>query len=431
MRLEISNGWISKVEPNQTEHDSDTRVDVTLPGIPNAHSHAFQRALVGHCEFNTFDSTDNFWTWRTQMYKLAHRIDAAAMHIIARQMFVEMLEAGYTSVAEFHYLHREGNNDKRTGKVRDALFAAADEIGIRFTYVPVLYERAGFADETTNMHQRQFAMSIDEFVDDFQQACEQAASRQHVGIGAHSLRAVSKNSLDRIVEKGHASGCPIHIHVAEQVDEVKQCSATYGRTPVDWLSREYALNSKWCLIHCTHTTELELQTLANAGAVVCLCPSTEGNLGDGLFSLRQWLAMQGRIAIGSDSQVCLDPFEELRWLEYGQRLFLQSRNVSAVGDPHTGTVLYSSVLEGGALACGTSVGKIAIGKPADLITFDIDQPVFAGHDASTFLDALVFSAFESSIHRVMVEGEWVVLDGKHKERELAAREYMGLAHSLW
>ena len=155
VRLEISNGLISKVEPNQTEQNSDFQVDVTLPGIPNAHSHAFQRALVGHCEFNTFDSTDNFWTWRTQMYKLAHKIDAAAMHIIARQMFVEMLEAGYTSVAEFHYLHREGNNDKRTGKVRDALFAAADEIGIRFTYVPVLYERAGFADETTNMHQRQ------------------------------------------------------------------------------------------------------------------------------------------------------------------------------------------------------------------------------------------------------------------------------------
>lgn len=431
MRLEISNGLISKVEPNQTEQNSDFQVDVTLPGIPNAHSHAFQRALVGHCEFNTFDSTDNFWTWRTQMYKLAHKIDAAAMHIIARQMFVEMLEAGYTSVAEFHYLHREGNNDKRTGKVRDALFAAADEIGIRFTYVPVLYERAGFADETTNMHQRQFAMSIDEFVDDFQQACEQAASRQRVGIGAHSLRAVSKNSLDRIVAKGHALGCPIHIHVAEQIDEVKQCSATYGRTPVDWLSREYALNSKWCLIHCTHTTELELQTLANAGAVVCLCPSTEGNLGDGLFSLRQWLAMQGRIAIGSDSQVCLDPFEELRWLEYGQRLFLQSRNVSAVGNPHTGTVLYSSVLDGGSLACGTSVGKLATGKPADLITFDIDQPVFAGHAASTFLDALVFSGLVSSIHRVMVEGEWVVLDGKHKERELAAREYMELAHSLW
>lgn len=431
VRLEISNGWISKVEPNQTDHETDFRVDVTLPGVPNAHSHTFQRALVGHCEFNTSDNIDDFWTWRSQMYKLACKIDAAAMHIIARQMFVEMLESGYTSVAEFHYLHREGNNDKPTGKVRDALFAAANEIGIRFTYVPVLYERAGFTDETPNTRQRQFAMSIAEFIDDFQQACELAGSRQHVGIGAHSLRAVSKNSLDRIVESGNASGCPIHVHAAEQIAEVQQCFSTYGRTPVDWLSHEYALNSKWCLVHCTHTTEIELQTLANAGAVVCVCPSTEANLGDGLFNLQQWLAMHGKIAIGSDSQVCLDPFEELRWLEYGQRLYLQSRNVSAVGNPHTGTVLFSRILEGGGLASGNSVGKIETGKPADLITFDIDQPVFAGHDASTFLDALVFSAIKPSIHQVMVGGEWVVRDGKHKERELAAHEYIDLVQSLW
>ena len=431
-RLEISQGLVHSIKADQSDVGANVSVDVILPGVPNAHSHAFQRALAGHCEFRDPAQKDNFWTWRQQMYALASRVDASTLRVIARQLYIEMLEFGYTTVAEFHYLHRAADISSYPGNLRDVIFAAANDAGIRFTYIPILYERAGFCDEQLSREQQQFVLPISEFVDDYHQACELATERQQVGVGAHSLRAVSKSSLDQIVELSTRNSCPMHIHIAEQIREVEQCVEAYGLEPVPWLLQEYSqIGHNWCLVHATHAQSNDLNALAKTGAIVCICPSTEANLGDGLFYLDDWLYHDGNIAIGSDSQVCLNPFEELRLLEYGQRLILESRNIARGKQLHTGVNLFSHALYGGGLACGLDANPLAEGNPADLITFELDNPTLAGHDTNSFLDALIFSGASPCVDRVMVSGDWVVVGGKHRDHEPAATEYIDVVSSLW
>ena len=356
VRLDIGAGRITAIAPDSVPKDDDKVVGIVIAGLCNAHSHAFQRALAGRTEYRGPAEKDNFWTWRQMMYQLANRIDAAALENIARQLYVEMVSSGYTNVVEFHYLHRQAGDSAVTDAMLNALLNAANDSGIRMTYVPILYERAGFTNKALSAEQEGFALSLDDFMAHYQRAGNLLESPHSLAIGAHSLRAVSSESLGRLAEVAKADNVPIHIHVAEQQREIDECLGAYHARPVYWLMDNFDVDGQWCLVHATHMDMDELELVAKSGAVVCLCPSTEANLGDGLFRLQPYLENDGCIAIGSDSHVTVNPFEELRWLEYGQRLVAQERNVAAIRMRNTGRSLFERAAVGGASAAGDNKG---------------------------------------------------------------------------
>ncbi len=421
--LGIENGAICTIETGAKADASDCVTGCIIPGLTNAHSHAFQRALAGHTEERSPAGRDNFWTWRERMYELAGQVDADLLYGIARQAYSEMLEAGYTAVAEFHYLHHEPGADKPDEAMFDALKRACSDSGIRMTYVPVLYERAGFDKPEPEGSQVLFALALDDFLAHHERVSAQAGGLVSMAIGAHSLRAVNETSLAEIARVAATNSIPMHLHIAEQQREVDQCMAAHGRRPVRWLLENYEVDNNWCLVHATHMDQDEVESLARTGAVVALCPSTEANLGDGLFRLRRYLGHDGRIAIGSDSHISINPFEELRWLEYGQRLALQSRNVAALDDAHVGRELFLRVLDGGLRAGSRAIAGISKGAPADFVALDDDDPMLVGHDHDSRLDALVFSGYRLPIDRVMVDGEWCVIDGMHVGRDESRDAY--------
>ena len=423
VRLGVRAGRLESVQPDAVAEKGDVVAGIVIPGLANAHSHAFQRALAGRTEERSPAGHDNFWTWRERMYELAARVDPGALTAIARQAYDEMLASGYTSVAEFHYLHREPGAARSGDAMFDAIREAARRSGIRLTYVPVLYERAGFDRPEPQGHQVLFALGVDEFLEHQARAAESASATLAVGIGAHSLRAVSAASLQRVAEVAGRDGIPMHLHIAEQQREIDDCLSHYGRRPVRWLLENFDVGDGWCLVHATHVDREEIESLARTGAVACLCPSTEANLGDGLFPLHRFLAAGGNIAIGSDSHVSINPFEELRWLEYGQRLASQTRNVAALDEPHVGRELFTRALSGGARACGHAAAGLAVGAPADLVALYDDDPMLVGHEEASLLDALVFSGYRLPIDRVMVNGDWRVLDGDPVGRVDARRDF--------
>jgi formimidoylglutamate deiminase len=423
VRLCIEDGRISSLETGTEAVPGDIDTGFVIPGLCNAHSHAFQRALAGHTEQRSPAGRDNFWTWRERMYTLAGRVDADALTAIARQVYCEMLTSGYTSVAEFHYLHRDPLHPDDVDTMFDAISRAAEESGIRLTYVPVHYERAGFDNPEPLAHQRSFVQPVEDFIAHYARAVANAGPTTIVGIGAHSLRAVSAESLHTIANLANDSHVPMHLHVAEQQAEVDQCLAAYGQRPVAWLLDNFELRTNWCLVHATHIDDEEVAGLAATNAVVALCPSTEANLGDGLFPLHDYLSKDGRIAIGSDSHVSMNPFEELRWLEYGQRLATHSRNVASLRDCHVGSELFLRALDGGAAASGQSNGRIEVGAAADFVVLSDDDPMLAGHNDDSRLDALVFSGYPLPVERVMVNGAWCVVDATHVQRDTARRAY--------
>ena len=429
--LVVEHGRIVEVSTNRADASPvDLDVGIVIPGLTNAHSHAFQRALAGRTEHRSGAGRDSFWTWRHQMYELVARLDAGRFGAIARQAYVEMLESGYTSVVEFHYLHRAPAGPGTADTMFEAVRRAASASGIRLTYMPVLYERAGFDRDDPAPGQRHFTMDAAAFLAHQEGAAERASARVRVGVGAHSLRAVSEPSLRQVAARAVESGAPMHLHIAEQQREVDECLAIHGQRPVRWLLDRFEVDRNWCLVHATHMDPKECADLAASGAVVCLCPTTEANLGDGLFPLADFLEAGGKIAIGSDSHVSINPFEELRWLEYGQRLRSRSRNVASLRHPHVGQELFLRALAGGAQAGGQSKVGLEEGAPADLVVLDDGDPMLAGHGAATLLDALVFSGYRLPIQRVMVEGDWQVVDGEHVDRAQAARGFAEALASL-
>jgi len=419
VRLTLDGGRIAEVTIGAKADGREDALGCVIPGLCNAHSHAFQRALAGHTEERSPAGRDNFWSWRERMYELAGRVGADELTAIARQAYCEMLRSGYTSVAEFHYLHRDPLDDGAVDTMFQAIATAARESGIRLTYVPVHYERAGFEDPEPTAQQASFAMPVDEFLQHFERVASQCDGLVSMGIGAHSLRAVSQESLRRIAAVAGDADVPMHIHIAEQKREVEQCFSSYGRRPVRWLLENFDVGPAWSLVHATHMDEDEVAALAESGAVAVLCPSTEANLGDGLFPLHDYLEHGGRIAIGSDSHISINPFEELRWLEYGQRLASQSRNVVSLRDSHVGSELFARAFEGGVLAAGRQAAGIEAGAPADLVALSDDDPMLAGHNDDSRLDALVFSGYPLPVERVMVDGRWCVEEAVHVDRENA------------
>ncbi len=405
-----------------------------VPGMPNAHSHAFQRALAGRAEARAA-ARDSFWTWRHAMYAIANEVDAADLRAIATLLFVEMLEAGYTSVAEFHYLHRGRGGGWDLGSdgtpaTWDAIRAAARDTGIGLTLLPTLYQAADFGAVPLRPDQQRFRSTTTEFLDAIGRrlAADRAteAPGMRTGIAFHSLRAVSIETIREVAAHLRAlePALPVHIHVAEQRREVRACERATGARPIDWLLRAGVVDEHWCLVHCTHATRAELVAVADAGATICVSISTEANLGDGFFDTLTFRAAQGGLAIGSDSQSTVDPTEELRWLEYQQRLRRRRRNVLATAEePHVGTGLWRTAALAGARALGQAVGEIAAGRRADWIALDPSHPALAGAAPEAALDHLLFAGGRHAIREVYVAGRRVLTEHRHPLRAAAAAGY--------
>ncbi|HET7358834.1 MAG TPA: formimidoylglutamate deiminase, partial [Rhodanobacteraceae bacterium] len=336
--------------PCNIDRDGETPGRWVLPGMPNLHSHAFQRAMAGLAE-RRGQGDDSFWSWRETMYAFAAALGPDDLQAIAAQLYVEMLKAGYTQVCEFHYLHHQpdGTPYADPAAMSLALVEAAREAGIGLTLLPVLYMRGGFDGRPLSPRQRRFGHDVDGFMALFERLRALHEPMLRVGIALHSLRAVPEAAMREVLDAVAGTGCPIHIHVAEQIGEVQDCLAVHNARPVEWLLDHAPVDARWCLVHATHLTDDELRRAAASGAVAGLCPTTEANLGDGLFPLAAWLDAGGTLGIGSDSHISVSPVEELRWLEYGQRLASRHRNVAARGaGKSVGETLWTAALAGGA-----------------------------------------------------------------------------------
>lgn len=400
-----------------------------LPGIPNLHSHAFQRAMAGLAERQT-NPADSFWTWREWMYRFAGCIDPDAQYAIAAQLYVEMLEAGYTRVCEFHYLHHapDGQPYAEPAAMSQAIIAAARDTGIRLTLLPVLYQCGGFDGRALSARQQRFGHDLDGYLSLLQHLRAQEDDGLRVGIALHSLRAVPEASLQAVLSAMDGESMPIHIHIAEQVAEVEECVALRGARPVQWLLDHAPVDDRWCLVHATHLDVAEVRGIAGSGATVAICPTTEANLGDGLFPLTDFMAAGGVLGIGSDSQVSVSPVEELRWLEYGQRLWHRQRNIAVSSTcPSTGEWLMAAALRGGEQVTGWTPADV---ETNDSFTLSMDAPVLAGATPGDVLDRFVFAGNLPLINQVQVAGRCRVSGGRHESREPVAAAYAACMQRL-
>jgi formimidoylglutamate deiminase len=409
---------------------------VVIPGIPNVHSHAFQRGMAGLAERRGAPG-ESFWSWRDRMYAFAARLAPEDVEAIATQLYVEMLEAGYTSVAEFHYLHHrpDGSGYDDPAELVERLFAAAARARIAITLLPALYRAGGFGGRTPAPEQRRFVCDLDGFARLLEGAARKTTGHadRALGVALHSLRAVPADDVPPALALADAvaPAGPVHIHVAEQEREVEECLAWSGARPVEWLLDHAPVSERWCLVHATHVTASELVRIAQTRAAVGLCPTTEANLGDGVFALRVHLEAGGSFGIGSDSHASVSPVEELRWLEYAQRLTRRERAVAAA-TPHPSTArsLLEHAWRGGAAAVGRKAGALAPGHRADFVVLDPDHPVLAGRDRDDLLDAWIFAGNASPIREVWVGGRRVVADGEHPAREDVRARYRATMERL-
>ena len=388
------------------------------PGIANLHSHAFQRAMAGLAE-RQGDPADSFWTWREAMYRIAARFDPEALHAVAAQLYAEMLESGYTRVCEFHYLHHapDGQPYADPAAMSDALVRAARETGIRLTLLPVLYMTGGFDGHALSARQRRFGFDVEGYLRLFESLLARENGMLRVGCALHSLRAVPERAMREVLD-ALPEDTPIHIHVAEQIGEVQDCLAMRGARPVEWLLANADVDRDWTLVHATHLDDGELAGIARSGAVVALCPTTEANLGDGLFPMREFLAAGGRWGIGSDSHISVSPVEELRWLEYGQRLLSRHRNIVAdAQSPSVGETLLRGVAASRAGATGFDE------RDDEQLLLDADAPQFAGANDADATDRWIFAGNRPLVREVRIGDEVLVADGRHRDRDAIAERY--------
>lgn len=411
-----ANGMISAVRTGEKQGECMT--GVAVPGMPNVHSHAHQRLMTGLAE-RAGPGTDSFWTWRETMYGFALKLSPDDLEAVAGQLYVEMLKSGFTAVGEFQYLHHQPDGSPYANSAELSLrcLHAALEAGIAPTLIPTLYTSGGFGGQPVNQGQRRFANSVDGYlrIHDILEAeiCKHPAAR--LGVSPHSLRAVTPNHLKAVLSS-IGKDAPVHIHVAEQVKEVEDCIAWSGRRPVEFLLDTFETGSRWCAIHATHMTGRETSRLARSSVVTGLCPTTEANLGDGIFPAVSYLAQGGAVAVGSDSQISVSPAEDMRMLEYSQRLRDRSRNVLAGGPGQsTGRNLFEAVLAGGAKALAQPMGALKIGCRADIVVIDDQHPAIVGRAGDAILDAWIFSAGNSCIRHVFAAGRHLVKDYRHTE----------------
>ena len=430
--ISIDGGKIAAVTASvEAPASAERNSGIALPGIGNVHSHAFQRAMAGLSE-RRGDHDDSFWTWREIMYRFLARLTPDDIEAVAAWLYVEMLEAGFTTVGEFHYLHNapDGSRYDDLAETAGRIVAAAKASGIGLTLLPCFYAHGGCGGLPPAEGQRRFLSDLDGF------ARLMEGSRRHLtalpdgklGVAPHSLRAVSSTELLALVAQ-YASG-PIHMHAAEQTGEVDQCVAWSGARPVEWLLGNAPLDQNWCLIHCTHMTAQEARGLAASNAVVGLCPITEASLGDGIFEAAQFLEGGGRFCVGSDSNIRVSLAEELRTLEYGQRLLHRKRN--RLGQPglSTGRSMFDASRLGACQALGRSPRSLSPQAAADIVILDSSHPALAGRSGDAILDAWIFASGDGVVKDVLVGGKHVVRNHRHVDRERLFGKFHATVTSL-
>lgn len=414
-------GTIAAVAAGAERAGADACHAIGLPGMPNLHSHTFQRGMAGLAE-TAGPGADSFWTWRAVMYRFLDRLAPDDVEALAAQACVEMLEGGFTSLAEFHYLHHapDGLAYADRAELAERVIAGARTAGIGLTLLPAFYAHGGFGPLPPAPAQRRFLHDLDGFAH-----LLETLRRRHpdlvLGIAPHSLRAVTMGELRELVAAWPAG--PVHLHVAEQRAEVEACLAHAGARPVEWLLGEAAVDRRWCLVHATHMTDTETTALARSDAVAGLCPLTESNLGDGIFEGVAFAESGGRLGVGSDSNVRIDAAAELATLEYSQRLRHRRRNCLARPGSSTGASLYRAALAGGAQALAQPVGALAAGTRADIVTLDARHPALAGKTGDALLDGWLFAAARSPVESVYVGGRRLVSGGRHLAAGAVARKF--------
>jgi formiminoglutamate deiminase len=422
VRVDVADGACTRVTAGAARDGAEHISGYAIPGLPNLHCHAFQRGMAGLAE-RRGPAHDSFWTWREVMYRFLGSLAPDDVEAIAAFAYMQMLEAGFTAVGEFHYLHHDvdGRPYADLGEMAARIAAAAAATGIGLTLLPTLYVYGGFGGAAPNEGQKRFLNDPDRYAALLARSREivKALPDARVGIAPHSLRAVTPEAL-RAAVVAHGDG-PIHIHAAEQTKEVADCLAALKSTPVAWLLDHAGVDARWCLIHATHMTEDETRRLAASGAVAGLCPLTEASLGDGIFNGAELFAHKGRFGVGSDSNIQIGAAAELRMLEYSQRLRRHTRNVFAQESESTGTRLYAEACRGGAQALGREVGAIAAGKRADIVVLDAAHPDVTR--VETALDAYVFSAGNAAMKSAIVGGAIVVADGRHRQHDSITQRY--------
>ncbi len=425
VRITVADGRIASIADGAAAESDDERHRIGLPGICNLHCHAFQRGMAGLAEIRG-TSADNFWTWRELMYRFAGRMMPEDIEAVAAQAYVEMLETGFTRVGEFHYIHHDvsGTPYGNPAELAERIAAAAQASGIGLTLLPVFYAHAGFGGRAPENGQRRFINDIDGYVR-LHEASRRALARHQgaiLGVAPHSLRAVTPVELATLVNL--AGSRPIHIHIAEQTREVDECIAWSGQRPVQWLFDHAAVDRNWCLVHATHASAAEIDTIAESGAVAGLCPVTEANLGDGTFQAPEFIERGGVFGIGTDSNVLIGISDELRQLEYSQRLALRARNVMGSGAAaSTGRALFDGAVRGGAQALGVSRAGLVEGAFADIVSLDAQSIALAGRTGDAILDSWIFGAGRSLVDCVWARGRKLVQHGRHHHRETVAARF--------
>ena len=413
VRVALVQGRIATIDVGVQAQPGDERIGLLLPGMASLHSHAFQRCMAGLAEMRG-SIDDSFWTWRETMYRFALAVTPDQLEAVAAQLYVEMLESGFTRVGEFHYLHHDHNGRPYDdiAEMAGRICAAAATTGIGMTLLPTFYAHSTFGGAPPILGQRRFINDLDSYGRLHEGCRRHAATLDNaiVGVAPHSLRAVTPTQLAAITAL--APGKPLHIHAAEQTQEIADCIAWSGKRPVEWLLDNAGIDERWCIIHATHMTDSETQRLAASRAVAGVCPITEANLGDGIFSGRAYLAAGGHIGIGTDSNVLIGVADEIRQLEYSQRLHERARNVLSNGTGSTGQALFEAVRKGGARALGIDTTGIDAGAAADLVAIDLSHAVFAAAPSAQLLDAWIFAS-RGAIDRVWVGGRKLVDGGRH------------------
>ncbi len=431
VRVTVDDGIVAAVVAGAQPAAGEERHRIGLPGMANVHSHAFQRAMAGLTEVRG-PISDTFWTWREAMYRFAATMTADDAEAVAAQVYVEMLEAGFTRVGEFHYLHhdRDGRAYANPAEMAERIVAAAAQSEIGLTLLPTFYAHADFGGADPLPGQQRFVCDLPGFariVEGSRAAIARLAGGK-LGVAPHSLRAVTPAELAEVVPL--ANGGPLHIHVAEQVKEVEACTAWSGARPVAWLLDNCAVDGRWCLIHATHADANEIASMVRAGVVAGLCPVTEANLGDGIFELPRFVAAGGRYGIGTDSNVLIGVADELRQLEYAQRLAQRARNVAAAREgASTGRALFDAAVYGGAQALGLAQAGIAVGAEADFVSLQADHVALAGRTDDMILDSFIFGG-APMVDCVWRRGRKVVSGGMHRDRYAIATRFRAALERL-
>jgi formimidoylglutamate deiminase len=421
VQVVVADGTIAKVTTGVAQGSRDERHQLAIPGIASLHSHAFQRGMAGLAE-SRGNVADTFWTWRETMYRFALEMTPDDTEAVATLLYVEMLEQGFTRVGEFHYLHHDhdGSPYADPAEMATRIVQAAEITGIGLTLLPSFYAHSSFGGAEPHAGQRRFICSIDQFarLTAAIRTAVRALPGANVGVAPHSLRAVTPDELAAMMLLTEAG--PVHIHAAEQIKEVEDCIAWSGRRPIEWLLENAPVDQRWCIIHATHMTAAETASLARSGAIAGLCPVTEASLGDGIFPTREFLDAGGRFGVGTDSNVLIGVADELRQLEYGQRLKHRERNVLSGGPGvSTGRALFDATLAGGAQALAQPISGLQAGARADIVTLDTKHPSLAGRSRDTILDGWIFAAGRGAVADVWAGGNKVVEGGHHRLRRRA------------